>query len=313
MYFTDPLFAMQNSPPVPGSLITASIGYQGQSLYPAGTFQIDSYLLEGPPDIFIVKCNEAGITTPMRTLNSVAYEGKTLSQIAKQVAAKHGMTAITDAIQPDVQYDRMTQNQESDLSFLLRIANEHGYEFQVRNNQLIFYSRISLEQAPPSGTIDKLGSQVKRWRLENQTIGHRTHQASTIGYFDPNSKKVWTETQSDPNVVTSDHVKAVQRLENSQQAQVRAGAFLHEHNMLTLVGEIDLVGTMVYRARMTVNIKNFGVFDSIVWIVEKAEHLLNRQGYITRLHIRTTLKGNKLKGKQALTPTYFSAPINSAG
>ena len=55
-----------------------------------------------------------------RQKNSVGYENKTLKQIAKEIADKHGYTLVGEIA--DVRVDRITQNQERDLSFLTKLV-----------------------------------------------------------------------------------------------------------------------------------------------------------------------------------------------
>jgi hypothetical protein len=93
----------------------------------------------------------------------------------------------------------------------------------------------------------------------------------------------------------------------SDAGQTRAAA-----SRLTLTAEIELIGTMQYRAGTTLTLNNFGVFDEVVWIVDRANHITSRTGYITHLSLRTTLPNNETK---PLTPTggFFSAPLSNGG
>ena len=311
IYFSDWNYSMQNGPPSKGDFVEVSIGYKGQALTSCGTFEIDEFELQGPPEIFIIKCVEAGITGDLRTLNDYAYENTSLTGIASQVAGRHGWTPVTDAVSPDVHYDRITQNHESDLAFLKRIAGQHNYEFQIRNNQLIFYNRLTLENQPPSGTVDKLSNNVKLFRLHDQTLRHRAYKKAKVTYLDPNTKNLLSSEATNINIPTGDLINSTERVENSQQATAKAQSYLHEHNMLSQVGEITLVGTMQYRAGTTVALKNFGVFDNYIYIVDKARHIMNRMGYLTRLELRTTLNANPAqpqKGKGAGVSTVYVDP-----
>ncbi|MGZ6243432.1 MAG: phage late control D family protein, partial [Candidatus Binataceae bacterium] len=134
--------------PQQGDVVGLLIGYTGELLLQCGDFQIDDLEIEGPPDVFHLRCLPAWITPSLRTCNSLGYENQTLLQIATTIAGRHGMTVVGAPNQVDVSYLRITQKQESDLEFLRRVAIEHDYDFTIRGAQLVFYSRTLLESQP---------------------------------------------------------------------------------------------------------------------------------------------------------------------
>src|SRR5690348_232008 len=139
--------------PQQGDVVSLLIGYTGEQLLLCGEFQIDDLELEGPPDVFHLRCLPAWITPSLRTRQSLGYENQTLLQIAATVAARHGMSVVGAPNGIDPSYLRITQKQETDLEFLCRLANEYDYDFTVRGAQLVFYSRSSLEARPAVLTI----------------------------------------------------------------------------------------------------------------------------------------------------------------
>lgn len=296
--FADTLQQMQNVPPSIGATLTVSLGYLGSYMTPCGTFQIDQYELEGPPDRFVVKGIQAGVANALRSHNSVSYEGQTLVQIANTVAKRNGLTAITDAVSPDVPYQRLTQMQENDLAFLHRIARQHNYDFQVRDTRIIFYSRVALEAMPPVGTITR--DQISRFRIETQSLGKKLYSSATVSHFNPVTKTVVEATMSDPSVVTGDRLKAVERVENSQQASLRAAGYLHQHNKHKCHSTFTLPGTLTYRAGMMVNVQGFGQFDQTSYMIEKARHTVDAHGWITELTLNLPV-ATKVGGKSQTT------------
>jgi phage protein D len=286
---TDALQQMQANPPTITDTIDLSLGYAGSALKSVGTFQIDEFGLKGPPDQFHIKAIQAGLTQALRTPNSAAYEGQTLLQIAGTVAARHGFTVVGDAVDPNVPYGRVTQALEPDLAFLHRLASTHNYEFNVRDNKLVFYSHPALEAVAPVGTISRTG--VINFDFKNQTLGRQTYKAAQVSYFDPATKALVTGHATATNVPTADTLKTVERVENGQQAQLRAQAYLHEHNASKVTGEISLPGTMTYRAGMTVNVSGFGTYDSSTYMIERAKHRLATQGWVTALSLHIVVTG----------------------
>lgn len=281
--------SFQNNPPTSGTAVQLSIGYSGASLVSCGLFEVDEWDFQGPPDIFVLRCIQAGITRALRTPKSVAFEGKTLVQIATFIAQQYGMTVVADAVTPNVIYARVTQKVESDLAFLHRISNAHNYDFNVRGGQLVFYNRPQLEAANPVGTIVKTGQM--RFKLQKQHLGNKSYKKCVVTYFDPLSKALISAQASDPNTTSADTLALVERIENSQQATLRAQSHLHTANMQQIKGELQMPGTMLYRAGNTVTLSGFGAFDGVKFIVQEGRHTLSRQGYITTLHLRNVIQG----------------------
>jgi Bacteriophage probable baseplate hub protein len=287
----------QQTAPVLTDEMALSIGYAGAALLDCGTFTIDEFELTGPPDILTLRCTESWTSAPIRTPNSQAYENMTLSQIAQAVAARHGWTAITSAVQPDTAFARVTQTiyDGSDLGFLKRIANQHNYEFNVRPPQLIFYSRTALEaQAPAGPTITR--QMVRKFKLGLQSAGERTYSGAQISYLDAATKSVLgAQAKTTGAAPTSDTLNYTERVENNQQAALKVGSVLHEHNMLQYVGELEMPGTIQYRAGQTVAVADWGAFAN-TWIIEEAEHTFKakRGGYITKLSLRTLGAGEQV-------------------
>jgi uncharacterized protein len=269
--------------PQQGDVVSLLIGYAGELLLPCGSFQVDDLELEGPPDVFHLRCLPAWITPALRTRNSLGYENQTLLQIAATVAARHGMTVVGAPNQIDISYLRITQKQETDLEFLRRIAVEHDYDFTVRGAQLVFYSRASLEAQPAALTLYR--NAVERFSFVTKT--HRIYKQAQTSYFDPQSKQLYTQTaQADPAVATGDMLKVVARCENGQQAFERASAALHEANRLLVTCRLAAPGTTLLVAGNVVALSGWDVMDGS-YIVERAQHRLSRAaGYVTEADLR---------------------------
>ena len=80
--------------PTKGDSLRAYIGYEAEKLLNCGVFEIDELEYDTPPDVVTVKGLATGIKKPLRQKNSVAYEDKTLKQIANEIANKHGLTLV---------------------------------------------------------------------------------------------------------------------------------------------------------------------------------------------------------------------------
>lgn len=270
-----------------GDTISLSIGYRGSALVACGTFDVDSFDLGGPPDAFTVHGIQAGIKAGLRTRRNIAYENMTVPAIAQNVAARDGMTAVISPTEPNVSYKRVTQHMETDLAFLHRLANAHNYEFTVRGDKLVFYSRAELEAEAPVGTITR--SQVTRFAFSNQSLAHQSYANALVTYQNPQAKTLQSAKAVNPVAATKDQLRLAHRLESNQQAAIRAQSALWEANMKQASGSLTMVGTMAFRAGQTVQVKGWGIWDAITYLVSSARHELSAGGYVTELSLRNVV------------------------
>jgi phage protein D len=271
--------------PALGDTVSLQIGYQGEALLDCGEFQIDELELDGPPDVMRVRCLAAYITPAMRTANTVRYENMSILAIAGQIASKYGLamvTAISEA-ESEVAFERVTQRRQTDLEFLKRLAREHDFDFTVTGGQLIFYARPALESAPAVAEITRLDT--VRFSFRNRT--RRIYDSAEFSYFDPDTKQLITQSVSTSTLSpTGDTLKIVARCENAHQAQVKAAAALHLHNMVLVDASLEGPGTTVLVAGNNVQVSGWGALDGI-YLIETAQHQVARTtGYTTSIAAR---------------------------
>ena len=271
--------------PAIGDIVSLQIGYTGEYLLDCGEFQIDELELDGPPDVIRLRCLAAYITSGMRTANTVAYENMGIVEIAGQIAAKHGLTMVTSSSESesDLEFARITQRRQMDLEFLKRLAREHNFDFTVRAGQLIFYERAALESLPAATLIAR--SDVVRFAFRNRA--RRMYGMAEFSYFDPDTKQLISQSVAgDAASPTNDTLKIVARCENAEQAQVKAAAALHLHNMLLVDASIEGAGNVMLVAGNSVQLSGWGALDG-KYLIETAKHQIGRaMGYTTSIAAR---------------------------
>jgi uncharacterized protein len=269
--------------PQEGDVINLTIGYRGEVQLPCGSFQVDELLLTGPPDTFHIRCLATYITPAMRTKRSCGYEGQTLTQIASTIAGKYSLNMVSIADDLNPMFERITQNQETDLGFLRRIATEHDYDFTIRASTMVFYARSALEASQPVSSINR--GDVMRFSFKDRS--YRIYETAQIAYQQPFAKALISQTaDNSDSVPTTDSAKRVIRCENGQQAQLKASSMLHAHNMVKRTVGLTCSGTPIFAAGNVVTITGFGVSDGN-YLIEQARHRLTRAtGYTTAIEAR---------------------------
>lgn len=268
--------------PGKGDTLRLSIGYRGEKLMTCGTFQIDEIELNGPPDTITLRALAAGVKPALRTVNSAAYEDRTLKQIAEEVARKHGLSLVGTV--PEITVERITQNREQDLSFLKRLADAYGYVFSVRGEQLVWHDLAKLDAATPVTTIDR--KQLLGFTFRSKTS--QVYRGCQVSYFDPRKKKLVSHTFPAKGVTTGDVLKLSERCESKAQAEIKAQAALRNSNGKQVEGAITIQGDPRLVAGTNIGITGLGVLDNIYQVL-KSRHTMDRSaGYKTELELSTT-------------------------
>ena len=266
--------------PSKGDALRLYIGYVGSKLLNCGIFEIDEIEYNSPPDTLIVKALATGIKKAFRQPNSVGYENKTLKQIANEIARKHELTLVGDI--EDIKVERITQNQERDLSFLKRLSEQYGYIFKIAEEKLVFYKSEKLISADSAKIIYK--SDLSSIRLTEKTS--HAYKSVSVAYRNPKTGKDVTATAKNPNCVKGDTLKLSVRAENKQQALLQAKAALAKGNY-TIEGSLSMPGNPYLVAGLNAELKDLGYFSGKYHITE-AHHIIDKtSGYATSLEVKS--------------------------
>lgn len=221
--------------PVKGDKISALIGYDDEKLLNCGTFTVDEPELEMTPegDIFHIRAIAASINQKIRQKNSKSYVNKTLVEIAKQIAKKHGYTVAGSAGFIKIPYE--VQYNETDLAFLKRLAASYGYIFKLTDKVITF---IPVEELEKSKSILK----ITRADIENGVLrdtAAKTYTACTVKYLSPKTGKLVSYTaKSNKKGLKTETLKLNTKFATKAQAKAAAEAGLRRGSK-AIQGSID--------------------------------------------------------------------------
>ena len=220
----------------------------------------------------------------MRTKRSEAYERQNLRNIAEKVAARHGLKITGDTSRlNNIPFDRKTQNDVNDLSFLHKTAKEYGFIFSVRGEQLVFLDPSELEK------VDAILS-FKRENISNYSFRDKTadtFQTAEVSRRDVTTSTVqkWRiETSGDPT--KKDALIVGGRVENEAQAEAKAGGAMRQANKDKLTGSFSTMGNPLLVSGVNVEMLEFGAFSG-KWTVKDSSHKISSDGgYTTTVSLR---------------------------
>ena len=266
--------------PSKGDCLRAYIGYEAEKLLNCGVFEIDELEYDTPPDVVTVKGLATGIKKPLRQKNSVGYENKTLKQIAKEIADKHELSLVGEIA--DIRVDRITQNQERDLTFLTKLAEQYGYIFKIAENNLVFYDVSKLKGAKSTQIFYK--TDLSHINLREKTS--QKYKAVQVSYFDPKKRKTVKASARNESVQKGDTLKITARCSDRKQAIIKAKAALSTADT-KIEGSIELSGNPYLIAGLNIEIKGIGHFSG-KYHIKQARHVIDRaSGYKTYCEVES--------------------------
>lgn len=269
--------------PDKGATVQAFIGWR-EPLMNCGTFEVDGMGFGGGEsgDTITMRCIAAGFTSSIRTKRSSAHENKTLAEIARTIAAKHGMNVI--GITKDVTIERVTQLRKTDLSFLKKLSADYGYIFSVRDKTLVFTLIYELEQAASAAAIDR--TDLTSYTLDDNSF--RTYKSAVVKYNNPvdgATVEGGSNIESE-GVTTADTLEIRGKAENRQQAEEQATSALYRANTKQQEGSITLTGNPAMIAGNNFDLTGMGKLSGKFHIIS-SEHAISKDGsYITTATIK---------------------------
>ncbi|MEC0171172.1 late control protein [Paenibacillus graminis] len=255
---------------------------------PLGTFEVDSFEFNGPPDTVAIKAVSLPVRSDVRQeKRSRSWEKTNLKTLAAETAKRAGMKLIYEA-QDNPSYDRLEQSEMSDLGFLLETATKEGIAIKVSGGKLVLFDEQEYEGKAAIATITRGEDNVTGYGF-TQNTAYAAYRACTVTYTPPKNKKPVKVTYTPPGAPKSGPILKINEQVDSQAAALRlARKRLRERNKEGGKGTLSLMGDIRMAAGLTINIKGWGRFDG-KYIIDSAKHAIGSSGYKTDLEIRKVL------------------------
>ena len=258
--------------PKKGDKITAVFGFEGENTLKCGTFTIDelSYNFDTSGDTCEIQALAATTNSPVRTKNSRFFENKTLVQIARYFGDLHGFKVVGS--EGNVNVGRQNQFDETDLSFLARIARNYGYIFKLTDGLLTFTSVDGLTSAKALFTLER--KDLQAFSVSNAST--KKYKACSVKYFNPKTKKLCTYTAKRAD--GTDTLKLAEHIGSKAEAMRIATANLKAGSK-EITGSVTLSqANVLFCAGVNCYIKGFAAYDGLYHITS-ATHTMSASGW----------------------------------
>ena len=286
--------------PKRGARMEVYLGYEGEKLALIGKYTVDEIEVSGPPDTIVIRSKSSDTRSSAKTTRSGSWEGVSLANIVADIAARNGWKPQC-SVQTLV--ERADQLNESDLSFITRIAKQYDCTAKVADGKLIVLPR----QGGVSGKGRKFSvivikrSDVSGWkfRLGDDNV----KKAVRAAYADKNGQLVTVQLDNDgteglPPIHTDRHIHA-----NKGAAEAAAKARLAGFNRSTAGVRLEMPGRTDLFAEREIDAQGFKVGLDGNYLVDSVEQVFTQAGWSTTVECNGGKKGKaSAKGKKAKKP-----------
>lgn len=268
--------------PDTGGQLQVWIGWKHTGLVYKGSFTVTEVRHSGPPDIISIKAISIDLKKGFKRKQERSWHNKTIGDVIAKIAQEYSMEYAIDDDLKDVNIAHIDQN-ESDASFIARLAEEHNAIATVKNNFIIFLTRNQGLTANglelPTYTITRtVGDSHEYIKHENSD----DISGVIARYYDPNDARIWNAMVGDgaQNPKELRHIfkdrESATNYATSEFLKIKAAAASFSVNLA--YGVPDLIPEMPIR---TMGFKP--EIDEVMWIGVNIAHKIDNSGYTTRI------------------------------
>lgn len=121
-----------------GAVLSLALGWQGEPLIVKGKFTVDEVEHSGSPDRLTVRGRSADFRETLNIKRERSWHETTVGAMVNEIATRHKLTAALGKELEAQAVDHFDQTNESDGSFLMRLAKEFGAIAAIKNGNLLF-------------------------------------------------------------------------------------------------------------------------------------------------------------------------------
>ncbi|HGY1778276.1 TPA: phage late control D family protein [Citrobacter amalonaticus] len=295
--------------PPRGAELSVAIGWQGEKLVHKGIFIVDEIAHSGPPDRIEITARSADFRDEFNVKREVSWHDVTVERIVSAIAHRYKLKPVISEQLMSAEIDHADQTQESDMSFLTRMAEMLGAIATVKNGCLLFIlpgGGVSANgRALPEFSITRSSGDRHSFRIADRDA-YTGVQAYWLDLDFGKKKKVTVKKRKkttdkkprsssregdyiageDGNVfvlrTTYSNEMAAQRAAAAKWQQLQRG--VAEFSLTLAYGRADLY------PEMHGTVAEFkDVINDQDWIIAKAGHTIDDSGFKTRLELEAKI------------------------
>ncbi|QFH51081.1 phage late control D family protein [Leclercia adecarboxylata] len=121
-----------------GAVIQFALGWEGQPLFPKGAFTVDEIEHSGSPDRLTIRARSADFRATLNIRREKSWHQTTVGDVIREIATRHNLKMALGQDLSGLSLDHLDQTNESDASFLMKLARQYGAIASVKSGNLLF-------------------------------------------------------------------------------------------------------------------------------------------------------------------------------
>jgi len=281
--------------PRKGVELRCFLGYRETGVHPMGLYVVDEVDFTGPPARMAIRAKAvaleesetvSGLTDALKEERTRSWHGFTIGDILATIAEAAGYYPKIDAALAQVEIPHIDQTAESDMNFLSRLAVDYDALFKPAGSALLFLPRAATVDGVPRVLIRGPFSQAAsndtahEWSLN---LPERERYARVMATYHDHDAGELVE------VVTGGEgpIKILEDPRPDERQAIRAAvAELQRIRRRKGSGSVTVSGNPLLMAEGVVRFEGFRPDFAGDWLVEKAVHTVDEQGYATTIDFR---------------------------
>lgn len=274
--------------PKRGVKINCQLGFKGEPLTDKGDFIVDEVEWSGTPDTITIKASSANFKSAIKAGKSQSYHRKTLGEIALNIAKRNNLQLKISDDLAKIAVAHIDQTNESDLSFIQRLAQANGAEMSIKKDTMLIFvagqGKTASGKTMPTLIISRQTGDQYRYNEEDRNSDYTGVSAD---YQDKNQAKKETVTAGENSKVK----KLKQNFATKEEATQAVQAKMSEKNRKMAKFSISTAfGIPDISTEQAVQLQGFKPqIDNLKWIVAKATHQYSTSGLTTQLELEASI------------------------
>ncbi|XXQ68958.1 contractile injection system protein, VgrG/Pvc8 family [Neisseriaceae bacterium B1] len=303
--------------PPANSTITLAIGFAQIGMIDKGEYILTECTAQGSPDTLQLTARAANIADTLAEQKDKSWHKTTLYQIVETIAKAHQYPYSIAQQYQNIPIAHIDQTQESDASFLTRLAEQHDAIATVKNGKLIFTPMGDSQSASgiefPEVVITRASGdqhsfsynaadayQAVRARYTDKQTGKEKEVVVDKSNVQPESKKDGNGKQKGPKTnanrkidTTGLKVKTLRHLYASNAA-AWSGARAAYRKLARGVAQFSITlatGRPDLFPELPCTVRGFKPeIDNIQWIIVEVAHNFSQSGYTSSLKLEAKMQ-----------------------
>jgi len=121
-----------------GAVIQFALGWEGQPLFPKGAFTVDEIEHSGAPDRLTIRARSADFRATLNIRREKSWHQTTVGDVIREIATRHNLKIALGQDLSGLSLDHLDQTNESDASFMMKLARQYGAIASVKSGNLLF-------------------------------------------------------------------------------------------------------------------------------------------------------------------------------